>query len=378
MNVLYFIPRFASGGAEAFIVNVCEQMVSRGHKCRIVCIDSKESVYEAKIKKLGILLDTLVEDNQISVFDLYRKGFSAFRLYLQHIAKDIDVVHFNIAQGEELPFVWAAKRAAIPVRVLHSHNSSVNSVVKLAGHKLCRLIFRDVATDYLACSDKAAEWLIPRRIMNSKSYSIIKNGINVSRFSFDEKARESKRTELGIGCKPFVLIVGRLETQKNHSFLLDVMKMVVASNSGVQLACVGDGPLKSELTRKTRELGLMNNVMWLGVRDDIPALLSAADCFVLPSLYEGFPFSLIEAQSEGLRCVVADTISSQCALTDLLTYCPLEVAAFVNGITTALDAGLSDRFHYASVVYNAGYDVESTLNSLMNIYLRNMANEITH
>lgn len=375
MNVMFFIPRFASGGAEAFIVNVCEQMILSGHNCSIVCIDSKESVYESKINKLGIPFDTLVEDCQVSAIALYIKGFFAFRRYLQDNAKGIDVIHFNIAQGEELPFIWAAKNALVPVRVLHSHNSSVNSKPKLVGHKLCMSLFKDVATDYLACSDKAAEWLIPKNVLDTKAYSIIKNGIKVSRFTFDENIRGQKRAELGIGSDPLVLIVGRLETQKNHSFLLDVMRLLVDSNSQLHLACVGDGPLKCSLTSKVRELGLSRNVMWLGVRNDIPALLSAADCFVLPSLYEGFPFSLIEAQSEGLRCVVADTISSQCALTDLLTYCPLDASVFACGIRAVLGADNSDRSHYANTVYEAGYDIESTVDSLMNIYMGNAVNE---
>lgn len=378
MNVLFFIPRFASGGAEAFIVNVCEQMVLNGHKCRIVCIDSRESVYESKINKLGIPFDTLVEDGNVKAITLYLKGFSAFRRYLQDVAKEIDVIHFNIAQGEELPFIWAAKSASVPVRVLHSHNSSVNNKIKLLGHRLCMFLFRDVATDYLACSDKAAEWLIPKRILATKAYSIMKNGIKVSQFSFDENARKLKREELGIGSEPLILIVGRLETQKNHSFLLDVMKLLIDSDSQLHLACVGDGPLKCDLMSKAQELGLSRNVMWLGVRNDIPALLSAADCFVLPSLYEGFPFSLIEAQSEGVHCVVADTISSQCALTDLLTYCPLDSSVFASEIRAALNTDRSDRLHYAAAVYEAGYDIESTVDSLMNIYTGKTVNEITY
>lgn len=368
MRLLYFIPRFASGGAEAFIVNVCEQMVARGHSCGVVSIDARESVYDSRLKKLGVERTTLVGAPPDNLFLLYKNGLAEFENMLSRVAGDVDVIHFNIAQGEELPFIWAAKRQGIPSRILHSHNSGVNSKVKLMGHKLCRALFCDVATSYMACSEEAAQWLLPTKVINEDGYSIIKNGINTARFIYDEERRAVTRRELGISSDPCLLIVGRLDKQKNHAFLLDVLARLVKNEPRVKLVCVGDGPLKRELVTKAKELQIDGNIMWLGVREDVPALLCAADCFVLPSLFEGFPFCLIEAQASGLRCVVADTVSSQCALTDLLEYCSLDADAFVAGITSALHAKTEARCNYASRVREAGYDISATADALLAEY----------
>ena len=105
--------------------------------------------------------------------------------------------------------------------------------------------------------------------------------------------------------------------------------------------------------------------MWLGLREDVADLYCAADCFVLPSLYEGFPFCLVEAQTAGLPCVVADTVSRQCALTDLLKFRSLEVDSFVDGVLEALSSVRIERCGYDEIVRGAGYDIESTTDALL-------------
>lgn len=365
MNLLYFIPRFASGGAEAFIVNVCEQMVARGHSCSIVSIDSRDSVYDSRLERLGIKRTTLVADGFGGVLALYGHGLAKFKKFLDERNGLYDVVHFNIAQGEELPFIWVVKRSGIPVRILHSHNAGVNSAAKLAGHKVCKFLFRNVASSYLACSDKAAEWLIPKRAFSTGNYSIVKNGIATDRFAFDGERREATRRILGFDDEICLLIVGRLDRQKNHSFLLDVFSRLVKDEPRLRLVCVGDGPLKAELQQRANELRLSDNVIWLGVREDVADLYCAADCFVLPSLFEGFPFCLVEAQAAGLRCVVADTVSSQCALTDLVRYRSLDIEDFAAGITDAIFAKPCRRGDYVGLVRKAGYDIGETADALL-------------
>lgn len=368
MNLLYFIPRFASGGAEAFIVNVCERMAACGHSCSIVSIDSRDSVYDSKLERIGVERKTLVEGDELGALALYRCGLAAFERYLAERDGAFDVAHFNIAQGEELPFIWAAKRSGIPVRILHSHNSGVNSAAKLAGHKACKALFGNVATSYMACSDKAAEWLLPKGIYDAGDYTIVKNGISTARFAFDGGRRHASRRELGLDDEICLLIVGRLDKQKNHSFLLDVFSRLVKDAPRLRLVCVGDGPLKADLQQKTADLGLRSSIMWLGAREDVADLYLAADCFVLPSLFEGFPFCLVEAQAAGLRCVVADTVSPQCALTDLVAYRPLDVEAFAAGVADAISAEPCTRAGYAWAVREAGYDIGATADALLKEY----------
>lgn len=368
-RILFFIPRFASGGAEAFIVNVAELLSVRGYACSIISIDSRDSIYDSRLVQAGIAREVLVSEKCGSLFELYRKAYSAFQACLSKHSDNIDVVHFNIAQGEELPFIFAAKKAGIPSRILHSHNSQANSFVKVAGHRICKVLFSDVATEYLACSDKAAEWLMPQKVLTSLDYKIINNGIHLNQFEYNPDVRHRTRNELEINAKHCYVSIGRLDEQKNHSFLLDAYKELVKLDPDSVLLCLGEGHLRGSLEAKARDLGVSEQVRWLGLQNDILNILCAADCFVMPSLFEGFPFSLIEAQTSGLPCAVSDRVSRKCALTDLVSFLPLDSIEFARSTyKLVIDNENSNRSSYRSEVEKKGYGIESTVNNLIEIY----------
>ena len=142
--------------------------------------------------------------------------------------------------------------------------------------------------------------------------TIINNAIDLDKFKYSEKLRKEKRKELGIKDDTLVIgHIGRFVTQKNHTFLIDIFNELHKENKDSLLMLVGQGPLQYEIKEKVKSLGLENSVLFLGQRDDVNRLYQAMDVFCLPSLYEGLPVVGVEAQANGLLCILSDEMTKE-------------------------------------------------------------------
>lgn len=367
-QILFFTPTFSSGGAEAFIVNLIEQLDRKHYTPELLSIDAVPGVYDERLIRAGIQRRTLVNKTISNPVTRYVKAYKAFRRFMAVNSGKYDVIHFNIAQGEELPFIHMAKKAGIPIRILHSHNSSVNSKIKYFGHILCKGFYKNDTTDYLACSDIAARWLLPPSVFSSGEYKIIKNGIDVDKYGYKEEQRKLKREELGLGDASVFLNIGRLNHQKNQSFLIDAFRLIHQTLPTAVLLVAGEGDLRQELEKKAEECGLKDSIWWLGNRNDVPELLSSADVFLLPSLFEGLPYTIIEAQASGIQCVIADTISEECVITDLVERVKLDSEEYARVAINAYENRKAARSDYTAAVSEAGFDIHRTVAEMEEIY----------
>ncbi|WNK20148.1 glycosyltransferase [Halomonas piscis] len=164
--------------------------------------------------------------------------------------------------------------------------------------------------------------------------------------------------------------VGRFDVQKNHNSIIDILFSITKVREDAVLLLVGDGPLKEEIEKKVDELGLSENVMFLGVQPDIAALLSSMDVFLFPSLYEGLPVTLIEAQANGLPCVVSDTVTSESKITDCVNFFPLNEPSEKWAEKVVESAKKEHCPNTYSSIASAGYDIESNAHWLESFYLK--------
>lgn len=228
-------------------------------------------------------------------------------------AHPVDIIHCNMdsACGD---FLGIAQKCGIKNRIAHSHTTKYQAqrgIKKVIGYyskkKICR-----VASMRFACSEKAGEWLF-----ENDSFRIINNAIDLNRYSPCEKVRKRKREELGIAEGAFVVgHVGRFCYEKNHKFLLEIFAQMLDNRPNSKLILAGTGKLLNETKSYADELHILENVQFIGLRNDIPELLQAMDVFIMPSLFEGLPVSGIEAQAAGLPCLFADTITSEICMTE--------------------------------------------------------------
>ena len=210
----------------------------------------------------------------------------------------------------------AARSEGVPVRVPHGHMTDPciedRSFLQRRMFDVYRffmtLLLDSCGTALVACGPESGAYLYGKRTFKRRGI-ILNNGIDLSKYKFDLEMRERKRRELGVENKLVVGHVGRLNYIKNHKFLLDVFAELKKINADAVLLIVGEGEEKEAIEEKARRLGIENSVILTGVRDDVYDLLQAMDVFVFPSLKEGLPVTLIEAQATKLPCLISDTVS---------------------------------------------------------------------
>ena len=211
------------------------------------------------------------------------------------------------------------------VTIAHSHSTSNGKGVSAVVKDVMQLPIRHTADYLFACSDKAGEWLYGKKATRMPNYQMIPNGVELDKFAFDEEKRCKMRRGLGITENTFVLgHVGRITAPKNHAFLVELFAEYHTSNPNSKLLLVGDGELLENVKQQVERLGIREAVIATGNRANTQDYYQAMDVFVFPSLWEGLPVSVVEAQASGLKCLLSDVITRDVSLTDQVIYLRLK------------------------------------------------------
>ena len=230
------------------------------------------------------------------------------------------IVHSHINALSVFP-LRAAKKAGIPVRIAHSHSTSgKGEYAKNAVKALLKTQANRYPTHRVACSRLAGDWLFG----NGAEYTVMRNAVDLSAFAPDAADRTRARRSLGIEDGQLLVgHLGRYVDQKNHSFLLEIFKEVLALHPDAVLALAGEGPLLDATRERARDLGIADSVLFLGTRQDAPSLYRAFDVFCLPSLYEGLPMVGVECQAAHTPILASDAVTAEAAATSLMEFEPL-------------------------------------------------------
>lgn len=272
--------------------------------------------------------------------------------------------------------LFIAKLFGIPNRIIHSHNGGdeikISSLRKVL-ISINKLLMKFSVTDYWACSKLAGEWMFGKK----RKFKVIHNAIDVDKFKFDKNIRDYMRKQLNIKDDQFVVgHVGRFSYQKNHLFLIDIFNEIVKIKPNAVLLLIGDAVVDDnyliETKQKVKRLGLDSNVKFLGLRKDTNRLYQAMDCFVLPSRFEGLPVVGIEAQTAGLSCFFADTITDELKITDLVDFIPLD-KSLKFWAEKVIKKTNEERIDMSSIIQKAGYDIKYEVSKLENYYRSNVS-----
>ena len=226
------------------------------------------------------------------------------------------------------------------------------------------------ATDKFACGNDAAIWLYGKKKFLNNEIRIINNAIDLEKFKYNDEYRKIIRKAFHLTSREkLILNVARLSKQKNQLFLLDVMKNIVKKEKDYKLFIVGDGEDKDLLIDYVKRNELENFVFFLGLRKDINKILSASDIFVLPSLYEGLPVVLAEAQASGIECLVSKKITDEISITKSIKYLSIQnVDEWVNKIMNS--SYNQDRIIGYEAMVNSKYDIKSESRKLFDYYTK--------
>ncbi|MBE5848003.1 MAG: glycosyltransferase family 1 protein [Lachnospiraceae bacterium] len=388
VRILQVLGRLDRGGAETMIMNLYRRMDRDRIQFDFVIHTEDVCEYSEEVLSLGGRIYSMRPFRGAGVIG-YRRQWRTF--FAKH--PEIAIVHGHMRSTASI-YLAEAKRAGVRT-IAHSHNTSSGKGIHAFVKNMLQRSIADHADRLLACSLGSGEWLYGPEKCVEPRFAVLPNGIDCTRFTFDPADRDATRKALSVSQEQIVILhIGRMEAQKNQAFLLRIAAHLMERDGklpgGVPkyifLLC-GEGPLEMQLKEQAAKLELSDAVRFLGVRDDIPHLMDAADLMVFPSLFEGLPVTLVEAQASGLPVVMSDTITDEVVMTDLVTTAPMPGS--VTDWLTAIDAvrkrleesqGSPDsegacndrdaaRQAYAGQIKAHGYDVADTAKWLTDFYL---------
>lgn len=360
-KVLFITDKFMVAGTETFIMNVVRVSDKKHFHYDFLIFYEGMNAYIEEAEAMGCNFYRL-KSRRESPIQYYRQLNNFFREHLE----EYNAVHWCGGDISSIAPLFYAYKYKIPVRIVHSHNSSCDGLHTNILHRINRYFLRSLCTDNFACSTFAAKFFFP----HSRSV-IIKNGIDVAKYVFDETVREKMRKELGIAPNDYVIgHIGRFVEVKNHKFLIDVFKKLQESVSESKLLLVGIGELMDNTKKLVHDSGLDNRVLFLGQRNDVNRLMQAMDAFVMPSLYEGLPFVLVEAQAASLPCIISSTINRDAKISPLVTFEELSGGSskWARKIIEIRNNYIRTNMEYS--VIESGFSIRDTVSYLESVYSR--------
>lgn len=317
MRVLHMIGSLKMGGSQTMVMSLYRAIDRSKVQFDFVVDCDEENVFEQEIAQLGGRVFCLPKFNGKNFLEV-RKAWDAF--FQTH--PEYKVLHSHIRSYASL-YLPVAKKHGVKT-IIHSHNTSNGHGIMALGKKLLQYPLRFLADYYFGCSEIAGQWLFGKKIIASDRYYMLKNAVDLNRFSYKQQTREVIRRQLNIPKNAMVIgHIGRMHPQKNHRFLIECFAGIAAEREDARLILLGDGELRGEITEQIRRLGLDDKVLLLGVQKNTEEYLCAMDCIALPSLHEGLPVVVVEAQANGLPCFVADTVTREVKLSELVAYLPI-------------------------------------------------------
>lgn len=360
MEILEIVSDLRVGGAQRIAANIAKNAPTDYHFTYVV-FDEQIGEYEVEIQSLGI---------DVIHIPSPKKGYPTYLLALleQMRAKKFDVVHCHNMYSCGLVML-TAKLVGIPGRISHSHTAKDNVLRDSFLRKTYKRAMKDMiwtcSTDYLACGEDAGEELYGKNRF-IQSGVVIKNGIDTATYHYDEDSRRIIRDRYGL-CGRFVIgHVGHYVEVKNQLFLIRMMPEILNRCPSAVLLLFGEGETRAEMQIEIDQLGLGDSVRLMGNVFDIPQVLSAFDVFAFPSVLEGTPLALLEAQANGLPCVISDAIPDDACVTNLILKLPLSNEfAWVNAI---LAAKREHGIDYTSILTEQYEDIHDSMSRLYSIF----------
>ena len=355
IRVLCVFAKLDRGGAESMCMNLYRNIDRSQVQFDFVKHTSSVGVFEKEIRSLGGKI------YQAPQFELYNY-LSYQKWWCQHLCAhpEHQIIHGHFFTISPIYFRVAHQFGRITIGHSHSTAQRSNNIKTYLKKAIQRRT--EKYSDYcLACSQDAGEWLFPH-----SKFIVLNNAIDTQRFKFDPLIRAKVRNELRLDGQLVVGIVGSLSKAKNPMGTIEIFKAVHDKKLGARLLWVGGGGLERDIRNRLEEEKLTDAVIMTGVRPDVDRLMQAMDVFILPSLWEGLPVVLVEAQAAGLPCFASEAVPREAAVTDLCTFLPLNHPELWAEKILAVSIQRRDA---SQEIIQAGYDIHTTAKWLEEFYM---------
>ena len=346
IRILHMVGAMYPGGMENFIMNLYEKIDRNKFQFDFIVHLQKENDYREQIEKLGgrvYEVPRLTKDPVGSLTTLYKIiKKNKYPIVIRHTANALVAPQLLVAKV-------AGSRT-----ICHSHNETDPQVTI---HKLGKILMRIAADRRFACSSKAGKWMY-----GNQDFQVIHNAINVDKFEYSEEKANRIRKEFNLSGKHVYGHIANFIESKNHSFLLEVFREIAQRDEKAVFFCLGEGALRPQIEEKIKQLKLEEKVILTGIRHDAQDFMSAMDVLIFPSLFEGLPLTLIEAQIAALPAIISDTITKDVIVTDgLVSMESIQNKPEVwaeKAMEVLEDGKAKTRLCQRKAIRNAGYDMD--------------------
>lgn len=371
-RVLVFGMTENPGGVESFLMNYYRHIDRSRLQFDFLCNTFHPVAYEEELESLGGRVYHIpARSEQRS--DYYR----ALDIFFAENAGKYTAIWVNVCSLANIDYLKWAKKYGIRRRIIHSHNSrNMDSFLRGCLHRWNRGQVGKYATDFWACSEAAADWFYSGKLR--QRLLLVPNAIDVEAYACDLEKRRRIRESLGWEDKQILGNIGRLHFQKNQTFLLEVFAKLVKKQPDARLVLVGEGEDEQKLRQLAREHGIEQLIFWAGLQKDIGAWLSSLDLFVFPSLFEGASVVALEAQANGVPCLVSGgVLPDEVCMNE--NFYPLSLEAGADAwaeraleILESGEAGTAPRLPKETVqadFQSCGYDIRTEAGKLEELFL---------
>lgn len=358
INIVFEGMTSNKGGMETFIVNIYNKLDKSRFKSYFIAYD-KRIAYEDYLKESGAIVIHFPSRYENPI------GFcAALRQFFKRGKIDMIWAHKNTLSSCESLMI--AKLYHVPIRIIHGHSSdNMGNRLTAFLHRVNRVYIRHLTTNQFACSELASKYFYGKN-----KAKIIRNALDLERFKYNPEIRDNIRKTLGLSGKRVIGHVGRFGAEKNHSKLIRVFERIHAKDRDTALVLCGDGEERENIVGLIDKNNLECSVYLAGNVDNVDEILQGIDVFVMPSLFEGLPFALLEAQTSGLKCVVSDTVSRESDVLGWNKFLSLKESDEV-WADTVLEMKLDyDRSRGYQVMKDKGYGVEENIRFIEKIVLK--------
>lgn len=320
LRVLVVVGSLRVGGQERIAASIIEYIDKSKFQVDYLVYDDIESVNTQSVEKNGGRIIRLNEalSKRTTIVKQLKKAMQEYGPY--------DIVHAH-GMFNNGYVMLAAKKAGVKCRIAHSHSTNAgrdtNNLIYKMYMKLMRHYMLKYSTSIVACGSQAGEFLFGEKAF-SKRGKIFYNRIDSNKFAYNESIRTDVRKTYNLDNQVVFIIVGHLVPLKNHRLAFDAFEKFYANNKNSKMLVLGDGEYKDELQKDVAQKQLSDDILFLGNVNNVNEFMIAADYLLMPSLYEGFPVTLVEAQAAGLKCLVSNTVTKEADITGLITWCRLD------------------------------------------------------
>lgn len=357
MRVLQVVTYMGRGGLETMLMNYYRHIDRDKLQFDFLVHRAERADYDDEIEALGGKMYRL--PRLVPWSKSYKTALNAF--FDEHPEYKTVHVHKDCLSSVILK---AAAEHSVPIRIAHSHNANQDKNLKYPIKLWYRRSIPKYATKLFACGNDAGDWMF-----GNAPYEVIRNAIDVDKYRFEPSKRNDMRERLGLTDELVVGHVGRFSKQKNHTFLIDIFAALLRKEENAVLLLVGGGDGMKDIRKKVESLGISDKVRFLGVRSDVADVMQAMDVFAFPSLYEGLPLTLVEAQASGLPCLISDSIPPDCILTEDLMHTMSLASSADEWADALLPLRSVPRLDHSAEVAAHGFDIKTEAKKLQEFYI---------